>query len=274
MECLVTPSPNDTRPTIPARADYGGGCYRRAIALEAAPGEVRGELADDFHHFAVRITHGEGLVRSVGGEPIRVPWTTCPSALVPLRRLEGAAISLPLRELTRLTPAREQCTHWYDLACLAIAHAARVERGGEETRRYDVEMPDRVDRITTCALSCDDTPQLRWRIEGMRISDADGPTFLGTTIGRRDFRSRLDTLTDPDAFEAAWILQRACFIGLGRQHDFEAMQTAEAFGAMVGGSCHTYSPQHMAAGLRNTGTVRDFSALSRAPLRADETVEP
>ncbi len=255
----VTPPPADDRARIPARADYGGGVYRRAIVVEAAPGEARGELADDFHHFAVRVGHDGAHVREIEGEPVRVPWTTCPGALAPLRRMEGAALSLPLLELVRHTPAREQCTHWHDVACLAIAHAARAARGGPASRRYDVAMPDRIDRTTTCTLERDGERAAEWRLEGMKIVEASAGSFAGLTIGTAAFRAHLAGLADPDAIEAAWVLQRAFFIGLGRQHDFEAMPTAEGFGAMVGGSCHTYSPERMAEGLRNRGTVRDFT---------------
>ncbi len=252
-------SSNDPRHEIPARSDYGHGCYRRTILVEAAAGEVRGELADDFHHFAVRVRHDDAAVCEIDGEPVRVPWTTCPGALTPLRRMEGVALELPLLELLRHSPAREQCTHWHDLACLAIAHAARAARGGPAARRYDFAMPDREGRATTCSLARDEEPCARWHLEGMQIVEADDASFAGLKIGTAPFREHLARITDPEALEAAWVLQRAFFIGLGRQHDFERMPTAEVFGAMVGGSCHTYSPERMASGERIRGTVRDFT---------------
>lgn len=251
---------------IPARADYGAGCYRRAIRLEAESGIVRGELADDFHHFAVTLRHDGERVTAIEGEPVRVPWTTCPGALAPLRRMQGILLDLSLREVTRHTPARAQCTHWHDLACLAIAHAGRFERADAPLRRYDFAMPDRVERTTRCTLLRDGEPVTAWRVTGMQIAEADDPALEGLRIGTRPFREAL-ALSTGDAFEARWVLQRAFFIGLGRQHDFEAMQTATEFATHVGGACHTYSDAHMHEAQRHAGTVRDFSDAPEAVLR-------
>ncbi|HKJ24475.1 MAG TPA: hypothetical protein VKB65_06610, partial [Myxococcota bacterium] len=104
------PSAEPTAGLPPTRADFGGGCYRRRILLEAEGAEARGELADDFHHFAVRLRHDDARVVEVRGEDVRVPWVTCPGALAPLRRMEGVALSRTLPGILRHTDAREQCT--------------------------------------------------------------------------------------------------------------------------------------------------------------------
>ncbi len=227
--------------------------------LEAGEGVARGELADDFHHFVATVHHDGERVTRVDGKPVRVPWTTCPGALAPLRRMEGVDLSLPLLDLTRHTPAREQCTHWHDVACLAIAHARRFAKGGPAARRYDFAMPDRVERVTRCTLHVDGAPGPWWRVEGLSITEADDDAFVGLKIGTRPFRERLAALGDADRAEATWVLQRALFIGLGRQPDFESMQTAAEFATHVGGACHTYSEARMHEGRRHRGSVRDFT---------------
>ena len=245
---------------LPAREGYGSGCYRRAIALQAAGGEVRGELEDDFHHFAVRIAHDGEVLREVEGEDIRVPWTTCPGALMPLRRMQGAALTLSLLEAYRHASPREQCTHLHDLACLALVHAGRVLRGGAPNRRYDVSLPDRVEGGTTAQLERDGCCALRWTLQGQTLEASEPEGFEGLRVSGKHFYRRLRDLPDPELVEAAWILQRAVFVGMGRRHDFDAMATAEAFAPVGGSACHSFAPERVANARRVRGSVRDFSA--------------
>lgn len=249
---------------LPVRGDYGGGCYRRGILLHAEPGALRGELADDFHHFAVRIRHDGDAVLEVRGEDVRVPWTTCPGALEPLRRMQGSRFSASLFELLRHTSPREQCTHLHDLACLAIAHGARAGTG---QRRYDIAVPDRVDGATRASLACDGRERLAWRVEGAKVVEGSPERCTGLRIRGSGFKEFLRAESDPEIAEAAWILQRALFIALGRQHDFDRMLTAEAFAAIVGSACHTFAPGRVANARRMRGSVREFSS---APERVFE----
>jgi len=241
------------------RRDYGSGCYRRRIELHAGDGEAHGELGDDFHHFTVALTHDGDRVTSLEGKPVRIPWTTCPGALVPLQRMNGIGIAEPILEITRHTPAKAQCTHLHDLTCLAIAHAGRVSRGGRASRRYDVTVPDRVERRSECHIEIDGIVRLRWSLEGMRVIEGSDTSFDGLSIGSKPFREALRGQSSADAVEAAWILQRAVFIGLGRQHDFDAMKTAREFVEEVGGACHSFAAERLDAGLRVRGNVHDFS---------------
>ena len=241
------------------RRAYGTGCYRRRIELCATETGARGELGDDFHHFAVEISHDGGFVTAVAGEPRRIPWTTCPGALAPLQAMKGAALDAAILDLVRHTPAKAQCTHLHDVTCLTIAHAGRVASGGARERRYDVTVPDRVERRAECRVEIDGEEALHWSLEGMRVTAASDPSFEGLAIGSRPFREILRDRPTPDAIEAAWILQRAVFIGLGRQHDFDAMRTAREFADEVGGGCHAFAPERLDQGLRVLGNTHDFS---------------
>ena len=260
--------------TIPARADYGQGCYRRSIALEAREGGAHGELADDFHHFASTVRHDGRVVTAVEGEDVRVPWTTCPGATVPLQQMTGAALDARLSELFRHTPARAQCTHLHDVTCLAIAHAGRAARGGDTRRRYDIAVPDRVDRATTCTLARDGSAELSWRVEGTKIVAAEREALLGLRIGSRELRELVSDDPDTERGEAAWVLMRAIFIGLGRQHDFEAMASAGEFASVVGGSCHTYAAERVDQALRVLGSVRDFTSAPDRVLDREPPARP
>jgi hypothetical protein len=245
--------------TVPERAGYGAGCYRRAIRLEAGEGEVRGELADDFHHFAVTLRHDGSKVTDVAGEGIRVPWTTCTGAVPVLSRLAGADLASPLTDILRYTPARAQCTHLHDLACLAVTQAARAVAGVGAARRYDVAVPDRVRGETRAELRLDGWAFLGWHVEEDRIAAANPREWEGVKLTGRAFQERLVAEADPDVAEAAFVLRRALFIATGRRHDFEAMTRASEFASVVGAACHTFDPARADEGRKIPGTVRDFT---------------
>ncbi len=73
-------------------------------------------MEDDFHRFAVVVHHDGAKVVDVAGDGTRYPWTTCPSAVEPLRALAGAPLSTRLSSLGDHAPARQNCTHLFDLA--------------------------------------------------------------------------------------------------------------------------------------------------------------
>ena len=256
------------RPSLPARSDYGSGTYRRRIHLRGQGGHIRGELADDFHHFVVELKVGakaeadvkDALVLDIRGEDVRVPWTTCPGAVAPLRKMIGAKVSSPLAEIARHTPGREQCTHLHDLACLAIAHAGRLRAPvGSGDRVYDVALPDRLKGKTTPSIRCDGQIVHEWFVEGNRIVEANPNSFSDRPLAGRAFQETLGSLGDADLSEAAWILQRAVFVGTGRRHDFERMSDATHFAPVVGAACHSFAEERVRDAKKIAGTVRDYS---------------
>ncbi len=246
----------------PLRADYGRGSYRRRILLRAEGRRVTGDLEDDFHRFRVHVEHdGERVVRAEG-EALRFPWTSCPGALVPLARLEGMRLALSSRAAHDHTDPRAQCTHLFDLAGLAIAHASR----GPGTRDYEIEVPDRVEARTRATLRRDGQPFLHWEIEGSRIVAPE--PFAGRST-RAGFLAWVQETLAPDLAEAALVLHRACSISLGRLYDMDAVEGPSAFGLMAGGVCHTFSPGTMEQARRIVGSARDLSREPEALLADD-----
>lgn len=243
------------------------GIFRRGVVLESSGAEVRGELADDFHHFAVRVVHDGERAIEVEGEDVRVPWTTCPGAIEPLRRMAGAPVSDRILEVFKHTRPREQCTHLHDLACLALTHAAR----DETHRRYDVALPDRVQDATEAVLRCDGEDLLRWRLRGNRVERATPDVFDGLSLAISPFLDfLLDELRDrPAVAEAAWILQRAIFVGGGRRRDFGGRHEAKDLAAVLGAACHTLAPERVDDAKRVGGTVLDFSDAPEKVLDRD-----
>ena len=241
-------------PDVRLLPDYGAGTYRRRIRLESEPGRVTGELQDDFHHFAVDLRHAGGRVTDARGGGLRMPWATCGGAVPVLAEIHDAPVGARPRQTAALTDPRRHCTHLFDLACLAVAHAGR---GPGAARCYDVSIPDRRGGATTASLSLDGSPFLVWELQGDRIL---GPEpFAGRAISSRDFGAFAAGL-DAGMSEAASVLRRAVFISVGRRYDFERMRDAGEFASVVGGACHSFSPEQLPHARRNPGTRRDFGA--------------
>ena len=255
---------------IPLRPGYGEGAYRRSIRLEARDDLVEAELADDFHRFAVRVRHDGARVLEIEARDVRVPWTSCPGAVAPIRALEGEPLTRELHAIVRASDPATQCTHILDLASVAIAHAARVREGGAVRRHYAAWLPDRVGGVTRPTLRVDGELALRWTIEGAKVVEADPDRFVGLGLQGRGFGRFLirDLVGEPDLAEAASVLRRAIFIGMGRRYAFDEIKEARSFARVVGSACHTFHPDRVDAARRVVGSVRDFPDPDVDPLDA------
>lgn len=213
------------------------GTYRRVVELTApSPTEVAGELVDDFHHFRVWIGHDGERVVTVGAEAVRFPWTTCPQAKAELLGLVGAPLPDDATGIAALLPARRNCTHMYDLAGLALAHAA----AGRSHRRYEVAVPDR-DRSgrTRAVLWRDGEELLAWDL--CRHEVEGPPPWAGAPL-REGFIAWATANLDPDTAEAAIVLRRAVHISFGRAVDLDAFVRAAELAPTMLGTCYTFSP--------------------------------
>jgi hypothetical protein len=219
-------------------------------------------MEDDFHCFGVTLRHDGQRVIEVAGDGIRYPWTTCPSAVDPLRALAGAPLSTRLSSLGEHAAARQNCTHLFDLSGLAVAHAAR---GDEGTRTYDVTIPDRDGSRTEPELWRDGEFLFRWSIAGRHIV---GPPPFDNVELRGGFIAWAEETLDADTAEAASILRRACDISFGRAIDLDVFETAEMLGDPVRGTCHSFQPGMIEQAVRVKGQTRDFTDDADALLRA------
>jgi len=210
-----------------------------------------GELEDDFHHFRAYIAHDGRTVTHVRGEGLRIPWTTCAGASEPLESLVGAPLAPSASEVARHADVRLQCTHLYDAATLAVAAAAR----GIERRVYDASIPDRVDGRARVTLARDGEGVLEWEVDGLDV--VQPAPYAGISLMAGFVRWCADTL-DVETAEAAIVLRRAVFIGLGRNYDFDRIPRASGF-AGVAGACHTFNDARVNDAARVRGTVRDLA---------------
>ncbi len=242
---------------------YRDGSYRRRIRLVSrAPDTVEGALEDDFHHFEVTLRHDGTQIVDIDARSVRWPWSTCPAAAGPLRELVGMPLSPRCLAVGAHTDPHANCTHMFDLAGLAVAHAAR----GRSRRQYDAEIPFGAvaGAPTRVMLLRDGVATVTWTLEGRGI--VDPPAYADAPWHGGFFRWADATLPLEEA-EAAIVLRRACEIGMGRGMDLDAIERAEELGDLMRGVCYTMQPEVIATAIRNQGTTRDFSDDPEALLR-------
>ncbi|GIU88145.1 MAG: hypothetical protein KatS3mg009_2660 [Acidimicrobiia bacterium] len=246
--------------------DRAADAYRRRIRVTTvAPGVVRSELEDDFHHFVVTLRHRDGLVTEVGCESRRWPWATCPGAAAALAGLAGMPLARRFTAPGRFTDPKLACTHQFDAACHAVTHAAR----GGRRRQYDVEVPVR-EPATGAArvrLWVDGALALEWSLTWDGIADPEPP--YDAAPWRGGFMRWADATLPEDEAECAIVLRRACDIGLGRTMDLDSVPVATALPAVMTGVCHTMRPGVIEHAVRNVGSIRDFAAEPERLLAAD-----
>jgi len=254
------------RRQLPRRKNYGSGVFRRRIALQRTAEGAAAELEDDFHHFGVSVRIDGRRVAAVSAAAARYPWTTCPAAGAALAELVGSDLSPSFAEIaTRSDPAL-QCTHQFDLACLAIAGAAL----GIAARTFDATIPELRERRTRATLASDGRERLAWEIEGMTIA---GPApFRGLALGRGFVEWVEAELCGEEALEAH-LLRRATFIAFGRQYDFDAMPDPSAFAAATGSRCHSFRSGVIEGARRIVGSARDFDTRPEDLLAAPEVLD-
>jgi hypothetical protein len=226
--------------------------YRRRIRIEkASQGVVLGALEDTAHHVRVTLTFSGNTVTSVTGVAVRLPWATCPGAAAGLASLAGTELTTSLPRLRRLYDPRGNCTHFFDLAQLTMAHAA----SGRERRFYEVLARPEGGR-TAASLTRDGETLLLWTIEGGRIVEPE--QFAGVGL-REGFVRWCEQQFDDDGAEAAFVLRRAA--GMSGIANMDMDKYAVVAESGIGpGVCYTSQPENIGVAFRNVGSGRDYSA--------------
>jgi hypothetical protein len=224
--------------------------FRRRVLIRPQPGTVTAWLEDDWHRMAVTLHHKDGLVIQAVAVMERAPWTTCPGAL---ERLSASFAGVPLAEAARVRGKTANCTHLFDLAILAAAHADEVR-----ATAYDVEVSDPEGARQAATLRRDGLIVLEWELTADRLS---GP---GAIAGRRltelgDWVAGLDGASQ----EAARLLRWATIMSAGRQMEIAAHSSAVRFAS---GTCFTFQPDRAGQATRVPDAHQDFSLAGRGPL--------
>lgn len=235
------------------------GVYRRRIRVVSGPGEVRADLEDDPHRHGVILRHDGRTVTAIEGLPLRTPWSLCPESAPALRKLVGMTLSPHPLAVYRHTAGSRQCTHMFDLAGLAVAHAAR----GIARRDYEVAVAcPGATAPRQATLRRDGVEVLAWTVEGTTITAPEPfagrglKTLLGWAEG---------AFADPDAFEAIVVLRRSMHISNSRESDLDSIQSAGSIDWLIG-ACYVFQPGVAERTVRNLGTTRDFTETPQALL--------
>jgi len=239
---------------------YLGGSMNRVIRLAARAGEVRATVEDDFHHFRVVVQHDGHRVLKAFSDARRSPYTLCPAAGGRLAALVGQSLTTDLTALTGEIDARNQCTHQFDLACLAVAIAAR----GASQRRYHAIVHDSRGSDTLATLDRDDERVLEWEMDGDTILSPS--PFSGRSIGT-GFTGFVARELNHEEAEAALVLRRAVFITSGRG----ISEWIDSFPhAMITGGCWVQQPEQHRDALRNKGSTLDFTGRVNELTKDDD----
>jgi hypothetical protein len=222
--------------------------FRRRFRVTPGPGFVRSEVEDDFHCMAVTLRHAGGVVTAVEPEMDRAPWTTCPGARAHLAQTFTGA---PLEAFAERGEKPLNCTHLYDLALLAAAHAA-----DPEPLVYDILASDPIDGRRGLELRRNGATVMRWIEENGRFIAPAG--LAGRTL--RKMRSWIDALA-PHEQEEARLLRWGGLMAHGRSIPMADQSDA----TRMPPNCYTFQPDR-AAKAERVGEIRDFSAGAGEPL--------
>lgn len=228
------------------------GIYRRRIQTVTGPGFAWALIEDDPHCYRVGVVHDGARVLSVGCDPIRVPWNLCATAKDNLMRLAGMPLSGDALDARHFTPAAQQCTHMFDTASIAIAHAAR----GIERRRYDVSVECyAINGPSHIEMRIDDDPYLATTIENEAFIKPED--WKGVTT-RNLYEWARQRSVDIDYLEAMWILRRAIHISNNRIVNLDENEFAIEVSPGMG-ACFVYQPGVADRARRVINSTLDFT---------------
>lgn len=243
--------------------DYGRGIFRRRIRVRAEGALVAVDLEDNNHGFRLRLRHDGQAVSAVEVDSVRHPFGTCPEAVRPLQRIVGHRLADGVQALReRLVPG-EHCTHMFDMAMLAVAHAG----GADECFEYDIAVHDETDAPARAEIRRDGELVHAWTVRARELVE---PGALAGRPMMRGFHAWASQAFAGDALEAAGALQRGFFVAQARRYTFEppAQNPASADG-MAPGACYSYGAGVVERAFRSGGTVRDYTHAPERLLRFD-----
>lgn len=234
--------------------EYGNGVFRRRISLfKPDIFQVCAELEDCNHGFRIKLQHNKQSITAITAQAIRHPFNTCPAAIDALQAFVGCSLNTHIKNLRKIVKPEKNCTHLYDLATLAMAHANR----DENQRLYDVTVPDEVDGLLTVTVLRDGNEIHRWQIKNKIIIT---PQHLANRPIMKGFYQWATVAFADDTLEAAEVLQRGYFVSHTRRLDLKHSVGRPATGDnMPHNSCYSYSTNIVENAFQVDDAVRDFT---------------
>jgi hypothetical protein len=243
--------------------------YRRRIRITTAPGKARADIEDDPHRYGVALVHDGTKVTAIRGEGLRTPWTLCIDAARLVDRLVGMPLTPDAAAIYKYTDGTQQCTHAFDVAGLAIAHAFR----GTPHRQYDIDVPyptPSFDMPKTVTLLRDGKLALRWTVEAGVVTSPE--PYAGQNLADILRWARRE-LTDPDEYEAVVVARRASYISGVKTVDLD-LRVSAADGGQSMGRCWVFQPERAQVAWRIRGNTRDFTQSADPMLSDLERIAP
>jgi hypothetical protein len=235
------------------------GIYRRRIQVATEPGKAYALLEDDPHCYRAVIEHDGVRVTAARGDALRTPWDLCANARGNLQRLVGMPLRGDALAAREFTDASQQCTHLFDAASLAIAHAAR----GVAKRRYDISVECLNTEPRHVQMHIDDQPFFSGAFENYVFVE---PEQLWGVPTRKLYEWALQHESDVDRQEAMWVLRRAIYIASNRLGNLDENRFAIEVSPGMG-ACYVYQPGVADKARRMQGSTRDFSESTAAMLQ-------
>lgn len=222
--------------------------FHRAIVIRPEAGQVTALVEDDLHHMKVTLDHDGEVITCVESEMIRAPWSTCPGAVLALARtFTGAALDAA----AGVGAKKQNCTHLFDIAVLAAAHARDTK-----PTRYDLRVEDPVDGVRHMDIARGGKLCMAWSEKDKRFL---APASIAG-LGYKEMGPWIASLAPADE-EMARLLRGVAVISHGRQIPMEKQSDA----TRIPPNCHTFQPGQREHAVRVSG-IHDFTTAIHGPL--------
>ena len=228
--------------------------FVRSLAIVSPEqGRVALAMEDTAHAFQVSFSFEHDRITGVQAAWERHPLSSCGGAADALQQMVGLRLADSLFDVTRQADRRLQCTHMYDMLCLAVLHAYH----GREDRRYDVLVVDSAPGIVAATLKCNGRTMLELALEDHhRIVQPE--RWQGVSV-REGFMPWVKQNIPPGDQEYHFIMQKALFVARGRKLNVgltPGMLSMQS--GMAAGTCFGSQPERYADSVK-LGTSRRFT---------------
>ena len=198
---------------------------------------------------AVEVVHDGETATEILPAMRRAPWTTCPGAEA---QLKDTFTGVKLADFPSRGQKKANCTHLYDIAQLAAAHAA-----DPAPAVYDILVSDPEDGKRRAELRRGENCLIGWTERNFEVLEPEelrGMNLAGDLtpwVGERP----------PEIREAARLLRWGTMLANGRTIPLEEQSDA----TKMPPNCYTFQPERAVIAER-VGLIRDFSEGSAEPL--------